>query len=59
MHANLKILRKVRNFLRGRTTARPHVSKSLNTHCTPCAIQPAHLAQYTQPTCTIHTQYLV
>ena len=29
MHANLKILRKVREFLRGRTTARPHVLESL------------------------------
>ena len=29
-HANLKILRKVRKFLRGRTTAQPHVLESLN-----------------------------
>ena len=30
MHANLKILRKVRKFLRCRTTARPHVLESLH-----------------------------
>ena len=29
MHANLKILRKVRKFLRGRATARPHILESL------------------------------
>ena len=29
MHANLKILRKVRKFLRGRTTARLHILESL------------------------------
>ena len=30
MHANLKILRKVKKNLRGRTTARPHVLESLS-----------------------------
>ena len=32
-HANLKILRNVRQFLRGRTTTRPHVLESLGSHC--------------------------